>query len=83
MADSEAIEYLACAYEERGYKVVAMALRTHGPNAEKFKIEVAAIEAAISATREQDAVIADGLDPSSRIGRAIRQALQMSARQAV
>lgn len=83
MAGSVAIEYLARAYEENGYKVVAMALRTHGANAEKFKIEVAAIEAAIAGTREEDAVIADGLDASGRIGRAVRQALQMSARQAV
>jgi len=48
---SEAVEYLAQAYEEFGYKAVAMALRTHGPNADKFKVEVRAIELAIEHTR--------------------------------
>jgi len=48
---SEAVEYLAQAYEASGHKAVAMALRTHGPNADKFKDEVRAIELAIEGTR--------------------------------
>ena len=48
---SAAVEYLAQAYEEFGYKAVAMALRTHGPNADKFKVEVRAIQLAIEDTR--------------------------------
>jgi hypothetical protein len=73
MASSVAVEYLASAYERMGYKAVAMALRKHGPNADKFKVEVAAIEAAICGTHEADASIADGLDSTGEIGRAIRQ----------
>ena len=81
MASSIAVEYLASAYEDMGYKAVAMALRKHGPNAEKFKVEVSAIEAAIRGTQEADASIADGLDPTGKIGRAIRQMLKASTAQ--
>jgi hypothetical protein len=79
MASKVAIEILARAYEEMGYKVVAMALRQHGPNAAKFKIEIKAIEAAIHGTREEDAAIADGFDPSGKIARAIRKMTKASA----
>jgi hypothetical protein len=48
-----AIDYLATAYAEHGYKAVAQALRTCGPNAEKFKIEIRAIELAMAEIRKQ------------------------------
>jgi hypothetical protein len=69
-----AIEYLASAYEEMGYKVVAMALRKHGANAAKFKVEMLAVETAIRNTRQEDAAIADRLDKSGEVGMLIRQA---------
>lgn len=78
-----AIEYLAAAYEDMGYKVVAMALRKHGANAAKFKIELQAIEAAIRSTREDDAAIADRLDRSGEIGMLIRQAADLKKSQRV
>lgn len=74
---SPAIEYLASAYEEMGYKVVAMALRQHGANAVKFKIETLAIETAIRSTRQEDAAIADRLDRSGEIGTLIREAAKL------
>lgn len=73
MTSNPAVEYLASAYEEMGYKVVAMALRKHGPNAAKFKVEIKAIETAICSTREQDAAIADRYDRGGTIGNAIRR----------
>lgn len=72
-----AIEYLASAYEDMGYKVVAMALRKHGANAAKFKVELLAVEAAIRGTREEDAAIADRLDRSGEVGMLIRNAAQL------
>lgn len=75
MAETSALEYLASAYEEMGYKVVAQALRAHGANAEKFKIEVRAIESAMSGTREQDATIAEQHQRDD-IAAAIRRTLQ-------
>lgn len=53
MSSGEAVKYLAMAYEEFGHKAVAAALRRHGPNAEKFRVEIRAIELAIQATRAQ------------------------------
>jgi len=42
-----ATEYLAASYEAFGYKAVAAALRTCGANAEKFKVELNAVEMAL------------------------------------
>lgn len=81
MASDIAVEYLASAYESMGYKAVAMALRKHGPNADKFKVEVSAIEAAIRGTHESDASVADGLDPTGKIGRAIREMVRVGTAQ--
>lgn len=78
-----AIEYLASAYEDMGYKVVAMALRKHGANATKFKVELLAIESAILGTREEDAAIADRLDRSGEIGMLIRNAANLRKTQNV
>lgn len=78
---SSAIEYLASAYEEMGYKVVALALRQHGANAAKFKVELRAIENAISGTRLEDAAIADRLDKSGEIGTLIRSAAELTQTQ--
>lgn len=73
MTSKPAVEYLASAYEDMGYKVVALALRAHGPNAAKFKVEISAIESAIRGTREEDATIADKYDRNGTIGNAIRR----------
>lgn len=78
---SPAIEYLAAAYEDMDHKVVAMALRKHGANAEKFRIELLAIENAIRATREQDAAIAERLDQSGEIAMVIRSAADLKKTQ--
>jgi alpha-beta hydrolase superfamily lysophospholipase len=75
---SSALEYLASAYEEMGYKVVALALRKHGANAAKFKVELRAIEAAIRGTREEDAAIADRLDKNGEVGMVIRNAADLN-----
>jgi len=77
-----AIEYLASAYEDMGYKAVAMALRTHGANAAKFKVELLAVENAIRGTREEDATIADRLDRSGEVGTLIRNAANLSTSKA-
>lgn len=69
----EALAFLASAYEEMGYKAVAMALRKHGPNADKFKTELRAVELAILHTRAQDAKLAEVADTSGRAAAAIRQ----------
>jgi hypothetical protein len=80
---SPAIQYLATAYEEMGHKVVAMALRQHGANAAKFKIELSAVEAAIRGTREEDAAIAERLDQSGEIAMVIRSAANIRNTQEV
>jgi hypothetical protein len=80
---SSPIEYLASAYEEMGYKVVAMALRKHGANAAKFKVELLAIETAIRGTRQEDAAIADRLDQTGEIGALIRSASEISQTQGI
>jgi hypothetical protein len=61
-----------------GYKVVALALRKHGANAAKFKVELRAIEAAIRGTREEDAAIADRLDKNGEVGMVIRNAADLN-----
>lgn len=80
---SSAIHYLASAYEDMGYKVVAMALRKHGANAAKFKVELLAIENAIRGTREEDAAIADRLDPGGETGMLIRNAADLKKKLSV
>jgi len=67
-----ALEFLAAAYEEMGHKVVALALRKHGPNAAKFKIELRAVELAILHTRAEDARLAEAADPGGKAASAIR-----------
>jgi alpha-beta hydrolase superfamily lysophospholipase len=69
----KALEFLAAAYEEAGYKAVAMALRKHGPNAAKFKTELRAIELAILTTRAEDAKLAEAADFSGKAATAIRE----------
>ena len=61
-----AIDYLATAYAEHGYKAVAQALRACGPNAEKFKIEVRAIELAIAEVRKQAASSSQIVAPGAK-----------------
>jgi hypothetical protein len=68
-----ALTFLAAAYEEMGYKAVAMALRKHGPNADKFKTELRAVELAILHTRAEDAKLAEMADQTGRAASAIRQ----------
>lgn len=69
----KALEFLATAYEEAGYKAVAMALRKHGPNAAKFKTELRAVELAILSTRAEDAKLAEAADFSGKAAQAIRE----------
>jgi 5-formaminoimidazole-4-carboxamide-1-beta-D-ribofuranosyl 5'-monophosphate synthetase len=68
-----ALAILAAAYEEMGYKAVAMALRKYGANAEKFKTELRAVELAILHTRSEDAKLAAMADSSGKAAAAIRQ----------
>ena len=72
MSRGSALEYLIQAYEEFGVKAVAMAFHEHGPNADKFKVELRAIGQVIECTKEEAARVADLMDNSGRVGRAIR-----------